>query len=159
MHVGEPRRVACYVDEHGQQLEESDHKAAQVQIASVGCGIRHTAAVSVEGKLFTFGHNMCGQLGHGDRTECPIPRLVKIASDLEAQGSPSASTKDDCAAVLEVLGVSCGGYHTIATVAVANDPVRYQHYAWGYGEEGQLGLADPPAHSVLVPQPLPEPIA
>eukprot|EP01043_Picozoa_sp_COSAG02_P020462 COSAG02_NODE_1010_length_15227_cov_5.846774_13_plen_85_part_00 len=59
-----------------------------------------------------------------------------------------------------VLSVTCGGYHTIATVAIPKEPrtleAAYPRYVWSYGGEGQLALVDPPMHSVLVPQLLPQ---
>lgn len=37
-----------------------------VHVAKVACGWRHSAAVSDNGRLYTFGWSKYGQLGHGD---------------------------------------------------------------------------------------------
>lgn len=184
MHVGEPRMVTSFLRDQEQQQQlhqqvqpesETGREIAELKIVSVGCGIRHTAALSADGELYTFGHNMCGQLGHGHRTECQIPCLVHVASDDHGRGRDQAEQTVGASTPLAgVLSVTCGGYHTIATVAVAHTQgtapsapaaaasaaaTAYQHYVWGYGEEGQLGLTDPPVHSVLVPRLLPQAIA
>jgi alpha-tubulin suppressor-like RCC1 family protein len=37
-----------------------------VTVVKVGCGWRHSVAVSDAGRLYTFGWSKYGQLGHGD---------------------------------------------------------------------------------------------
>ena len=62
-----------------------------VQIA---CGPWHTAAISSNGELFTWGCGNSGKLGHGDRWSRSVPTKVKIP------GGPA------------VVKVACGRDHT-----------------------------------------------
>jgi len=89
-----------------------------VDISSADCGIAHTAAVTVDGKLYTFGHAGDGRLGHGSDGVLEdelVPRLVK-ALDSTA-----------------VAAVACGFDHTVVT---ARDG---RVFTFGWGGSGQLG--------------------
>ena len=46
----------------------------------VSCGENHTAALSVDGRLFTWGRGKYGQLGHGDFKNISFPEHVKALS-------------------------------------------------------------------------------
>ena len=162
MHVGEPRIVREFV----RSEQQAQQQVEQAGIVSVSVGIRHTACVSAGGELYTFGHNMCGQLGHGDRKESSLPRLVHVTSSGDGGGGADGQQQRGAEPLRGVVAVSCGGYHTIATtrtirVAAAGGgrragEVEEAHWCWGYGEEGQLGLSEPPVHAVLQPRRLPE---
>jgi alpha-tubulin suppressor-like RCC1 family protein len=65
-------------------------------ITSIQCGSFHTAAVSAEGELYTWGHGGEGRLGHGDEANQAKPRLVRALA-----GKP-------------VSQVACGRFHTSA---------------------------------------------
>ena len=84
-----------------------------ILVLSVSCGEAHTAALTNDGLLYTWGCSQNGRLGReGSNTiPCVVSTLAK---------SP-------------VLAVSCGGYHT----AALTDSGRA--YTWGLGAEGRLG--------------------
>ena len=86
----------------------------------VADGFAHSVAVGAEGRVWTWGWNIHGQLGHNDKQN----RLVPTQLAGEALGGSAA-----------VL-VAAVGYHT---VAVMIDGVLL---AWGAGADGQLGLGD-----------------
>ena len=93
-----------------------------VQIAS---GSNHNAAITDEGKLFTWGKNDCGQLGHGEGYENMglVPELV---AGLES---------------VKIKQVSCGHFHT---AALSEDG---ELFTWGWGGSffqgaGALGHGD-----------------
>ncbi|RVW98013.1 Retrovirus-related Pol polyprotein from transposon TNT 1-94 [Vitis vinifera] len=90
-----------------------------VKITQVSCGEYHTAAISENGEVYTWGLGNMGQLGHcslqyGDKEL--VPRRV-VALD-------GISIKD----------IACGGVHTCALTS------KGALYAWGGGQAGQLGL-------------------
>ena len=95
---------------------------AGVRCTSVAAGELHSAAVSVDGDLFTWGDGFCGQLGHADKKPQVLPTQV-TAGDFE----------DEC-----VSNVSCGARHTLA---VTEDN---EVYSWGLGFFGVLGRSFTP---------------
>ncbi|XP_072032232.1 LOW QUALITY PROTEIN: RCC1 domain-containing protein 1-like [Amphiura filiformis] len=50
-------------------------------VSEVSCGSRHTAAVTDDGFLFTWGWGEYGQLGHGDRCTTDTPTQVQYFTD------------------------------------------------------------------------------
>ena len=44
--------------------------------SQIACGAFHTAALTKDGKVFTWGYNFFGQLGHGDTFNRYIPTKV-----------------------------------------------------------------------------------
>ena len=89
----------------------------KVSITNLSCGQYHTAGVSTQGKLYTWGSGKWGQLGHGVRLDERFPRKV------EAEKSKVGS----------FVRVACGDRHT----AVVNDEGRV--ITFGSGQHGQLG--------------------
>ena len=71
-----------------------DDNGEWVQI--VGGGYAHTAALTKEGKVFTWGRNKYGQLGHGDKKDRHIPTKVESLDGLV------------------IVKIACGVYHAIA---------------------------------------------
>lgn len=69
----------------------------------VCCGAYHSAALSADGRLFTWGDGLCGKLGHGDLASCSEPRQVEVLGSHR------------------VLGVACGTWHT-ACIATQRPP-------------------------------------
>eukprot|EP00743_Colponemidia_sp_Colp-15_P004531 GILK01004885.1.p1 GENE.GILK01004885.1~~GILK01004885.1.p1 ORF type:complete len:1295 (-),score=295.34 GILK01004885.1:364-3981(-) len=87
-----------------------------VSIKEIACGLHHTVALAVDGKLFSWGWGKHGQLGHGGRTNSNSPR--EVGEDLD------------------FAKVSCGDRHT---AAITN---RGRVYTWGFGDQGQLGHSE-----------------
>uniref|UniRef100_A0A8C5APE1 HECT and RLD domain containing E3 ubiquitin protein ligase 3 n=1 Tax=Gadus morhua TaxID=8049 RepID=A0A8C5APE1_GADMO len=86
------------------------------KVVYISCGDEHTAALTKDGGLFTFGEGSRGQLGHDSVHNEPLPRRV-----LELMGS-------------EVSQIACGRCHTLAYV-----PSSGMVYAFGCNMHGQLG--------------------
>lgn len=72
-------------------------------VRHIACGSYHTAAISEDGELFTWGGGMYGKLGHGNETGQQRPTLV---SGLKGQ---------------PVAQVTCGSRHTAALLGVGDD--------------------------------------
>uniref|UniRef100_A0A8C4GY23 HECT and RLD domain containing E3 ubiquitin protein ligase 3 n=1 Tax=Dicentrarchus labrax TaxID=13489 RepID=A0A8C4GY23_DICLA len=86
------------------------------KVVHISCGDEHTAALTKDGGLFTFGDGSWGQLGHGSNNNELLPRRV-----LELMGT-------------EVSQITCGRHHTLAFV-----PCTGVVYAFGCNGHGQLG--------------------
>lgn len=89
-----------------------------VQIATNRSSLKHTAAVSKEGLLWTWGFGERGRLGHGSEANQRDPVHIPIA----VFGGAS------------VAGVACGRDHTVVVTTGGNV------FAFGNGGYGQLGV-------------------
>jgi alpha-tubulin suppressor-like RCC1 family protein len=103
----------------------------------VSAGHSISAAVTSDGKIYTWGCGMFGALGRGDEENKTSPGLVKMLSaDSE----------------MEVKTVSCGQYHMAAILIKTSDPTMKSGsvtakdttkvVTWGWNGCGQLGLGD-----------------
>ncbi|KAM4720559.1 putative E3 ubiquitin-protein ligase HERC1 isoform 3-T4 [Anableps anableps] len=86
-------------------------------VVCVSAGYRHSAAVTNDGELYTWGEGDFGRLGHSDSQSRNMPTLVK---DISGVGQ-----------------VTCGSSHTIA---VAQDGRTV--WSFGGGDNGKLGHGD-----------------
>ncbi|XP_016849281.1 E3 ISG15--protein ligase HERC5 isoform X2 [Anolis carolinensis] len=99
------------------------------RIAFISCGGEHTAVLSKDGMVCTFGDGSHGQLGHNSRYNEWFPRLVT-----ELSGA-------------QVSQIACGRWHTLVYV-----PNLGEVYSFGSGAEGQLGKGE--KCDRLIPLPL-----
>ncbi|NXO56996.1 HERC5 ligase, partial [Aramus guarauna] len=97
----------------------------------ISCGADHTAVLSKEGLVCTFGAGGAGQLGHNSTRNELTPRVVA-----ELWGA-------------RVSQIACGRQHTLVYVPSLDK-------AYLFGEEGQLGDKRKP--NQLVPLPLDSPV-
>lgn len=72
----------------------------------ISCGAEHTAVLTQDGKVFTFGDNSFGQLGHSSTAEKRGPQLVEGIDGLVSQ-------------------IDCGSYHTLAFVYTTGQVVCF----------------------------------
>jgi alpha-tubulin suppressor-like RCC1 family protein len=94
-----------------------------VNIVKVSCGDYHTVLLSDDGRIWTFGNNTSGQLGHGDIKHRKVPT--------EIQRGKNGIPED-----VRIIGVSCGRDHTV----LLSDDDRI--WTFGYNRYGQLGHGD-----------------
>ena len=116
------------------------------QIISIACGGKHTVAVtcglhsffkahcSASGDVYTWGWNWSGQLGHGNLADQYKPWTVKVLA------LAKLLTNQRC------VQVSAGNDHTVALTGTFSETKFFSHflasgivYAWGAGQDGQLG--------------------
>ena len=90
---------------------ESTLIAAQYEFAAVSLGTDHSAAITRDGKLYTWGANDYGQLGDGTTTQRNTPTYIMD----------------------NVASISMGDYHS---AAITKDG---KLYTWGRNDEGQVG--------------------
>ncbi|ELR17738.1 ubiquitin ligase, putative [Acanthamoeba castellanii str. Neff] len=88
-------------------------------VKQVACGRFHSACVTEEGALYTWGRGANGQLGHGDMTDQATPKRVE------------AGIKDKI-----MVKVACGENHSAAVDSAG------VIYTTGGDESGQLGKGD-----------------
>lgn len=89
------------------------------KIIQVAAGSSHSIALDDQGKVYTWGLNMYGQLGDSSYTDRDVPVAV-------AHGSIGFQSK-------HIIWIAGGLYHTLA---VASDG---SVYSWGSNGSGQLG--------------------
>ncbi|KAH3763015.1 E3 ubiquitin-protein ligase HERC2 [Pelomyxa schiedti] len=102
-------------------------------LVSIACGGKHTVAVTSKGDVYTWGWNCSGQLGHGNLTDQYKPLSVK--------GLAMAKLIDN----QHFVQVAAGNDHTVALAASG------AVYAWGGGQDGQLGSGTTDSETTPVP--------
>ncbi|KAF4665631.1 hypothetical protein FOL46_003559 [Perkinsus olseni] len=100
------------------------------KIVKVACGGSHMAAVTDEGELYTWGYGRDGNLGHGDKADVGVPKLVEALKGKR------------------IVDVAAGGGHTMTL----DD--KGVLYVFGRGRDGQLGRGDN-VESVAAYRPVP----
>lgn len=98
------------------------------QVLAVACGSWHSAIVTFNGRLFTFGDGAFGVLGHGDRENIAYPREVESLNGLRT------------------VKVACGVWHTAAIVEISGhvgvNIISKKLFTWGDGDKYRLGHGD-----------------
>ena len=91
---------------------------AGVPISAVcgGSAAAHCMAIAEDGRVFTWGRNETGQLGHGDLNNRATPTVIEALADHR------------------VVAGSCGKGHT---VVITDAGIAF---AWGANKHGQLGV-------------------
>lgn len=88
----------------------------------------HSAAVTLCGKLFTWGHGKSGRLGHGSEEVCMLPTLVEALANQK------------------VVDVAAAETHTAAVTSEG------ELYTWGRDRFGQLGHGSAGSSGKLAPK-------
>ncbi|XP_054650211.1 probable E3 ubiquitin-protein ligase HERC6 isoform X2 [Dunckerocampus dactyliophorus] len=119
----------CGANKHGQLgVNRADEKGRFnicvipalrcLSVSFITCGENHSAVLTEEGKVYTFGEGAHGQLGHSSSADEWMPKLV--------------AGIDECA-----LQVACGRRHTLVLGSSG------QLWAFGNGVKGQIGTGKP----------------
>ncbi|XP_060607151.1 E3 ubiquitin-protein ligase HERC2-like isoform X1 [Ruditapes philippinarum] len=87
------------------------------RVRDISCGSSHSAAITSNGDLYTWGLGEYGRLGHGDNTTQLKPKQVK---ELAGQ---------------RVIQIACGS-RDAQTLALTDEGLVY---SWGDGDFGKLG--------------------
>ncbi|GLD93866.1 hypothetical protein PINS_up002471 [Pythium insidiosum] len=98
------------------------------RVVRVACGAMHTAVISSDGELFTFGCGDGGRLGLGASRQGDVLQPERVQA-LEHD---------------TVIDVVCGSWHSLCLVRPKGDATLAEQegyvYAFGSGLHGQLGL-------------------
>ncbi|XP_038055580.1 E3 ubiquitin-protein ligase HERC2-like [Patiria miniata] len=89
-----------------------------VKKVAVHSGGRHAMALTMDGKVFSWGEGEDGKLGHFSRMNCDKPRAIE-----------ALKTK-------RVRDIACGSSHSAAVTSSG------ELFTWGLGEYGRLGHGD-----------------
>ena len=100
----------------------------KIKLKQVVCGSAYSAALMDSGKLYTWGRNSHGQLGHGDRESSAVPRALESMHRRH------------------VHQIACGAAHMVA-LTTARDV-----FTWGSNQYGQLGYGEPGTYSLIPKQ-------
>ncbi|XP_061183765.1 E3 ubiquitin-protein ligase HERC2-like isoform X1 [Saccostrea echinata] len=87
------------------------------RVRDIACGSSHSAAITSNGDLYTWGLGEYGRLGHGDNTTQLKPKQVKALAHQR------------------VVQVACGS-RDAQTLALTDEGIVY---SWGDGDFGKLG--------------------
>ncbi|KAJ4805835.1 Regulator of chromosome condensation (RCC1) family protein [Rhynchospora pubera] len=114
------------------------------RVICISCGSWHTALVTFNNKLFTFGEGAFGALGHNNHESISYPKEVKSWSGLEHFESKGLKGE-----VRGTSKVACGLWHTAAIVEVVKTKDKEQVqvssqiiFTWGDGGKFRLGHGD-----------------
>ncbi|XP_015200081.2 probable E3 ubiquitin-protein ligase HERC6 isoform X1 [Lepisosteus oculatus] len=102
-----------------------------IGVSYISCGDAHTAVLSKDGGVYTFGDGRHGQLGHNSTTNEFKPRRVEQITEQASQ-------------------VACGSHHTLVYLSSPGLLL-----AFGSGSKGQLGNNSTASH--LQPTPVQQP--
>ena len=111
-----------------QQLSWSE---GQSQVRHLACGANHSAALTDTGRLYTWGRQHKGQLGHTDTWGAST--TSKTATRKRSKEMPCIVKRF---LNIEIVYVSCGSDFTLAV-----DKKR-DLWSWGVGSYGNLGHGD-----------------
>ncbi|XP_020257110.1 ultraviolet-B receptor UVR8 isoform X2 [Asparagus officinalis] len=106
-----------------QLLPQPLHQFSDLRISRVACGGAHSIALTVDGKVLTWGRGTKGQLGHGEVVNCLKPKHVESLDRFV------------------ITNVSAGWNHS-GFVTVSG-----HLFMCGDGSFGQLGTGDHQSHS------------
>eukprot|EP00042_Codosiga_hollandica_P059364 m.913445 g.913445 ORF g.913445 m.913445 type:complete len:4429 (-) comp60130_c2_seq1:227-13513(-) len=87
-------------------------------IVAASCGTDHSAVLTREGRVLTWGKGNYGRLGHGNSDDLEFPKLVEALANVK------------------IVQVCCGTGDDGHTIALAEDG---SVYTWGDGDHGKLG--------------------
>eukprot|EP00245_Coleochaete_scutata_P005890 TRINITY_DN1986_c0_g1_i1.p1 TRINITY_DN1986_c0_g1~~TRINITY_DN1986_c0_g1_i1.p1 ORF type:complete len:496 (-),score=119.88 TRINITY_DN1986_c0_g1_i1:650-2137(-) len=103
-------------------------EGVKITFVASGCASCHCIAIDEAGRVFTWGRNENGQLGHGDRRQRNVPTLVAGLSKYK------------------VVRAAAGRHHTVVVTSSG------QSLAFGSNKHGQLGIGHLKNEAELSPQ-------
>ena len=107
-----------------------DYNQIKLEITNICCGADHTLATTINGNVYSFGFNGCGQLGQGINCKFAVyePTLIQYLIDNN----------------IHIINISCGAYHNILLDIYGNI------YCFGLNNHYQCGNND--TQNVYLPQ-------
>src|SRR3989337_2855718 len=145
--------VVTAVDNDGESIESSEVNAmpASTNWASVSAGALHTIAIKRDDTLYTlwaWGYNASGRLGDGTTTNRTMPTRIGTAttwSSVSAGVYHTVAIKTDGTTTNKDVPTQIGAETTWSSVFsgehhTAAIKTNGTLWAWGYNDDGQLGV-------------------
>ncbi|GAM24762.1 hypothetical protein SAMD00019534_079370 [Acytostelium subglobosum LB1] len=95
-------------------LPVKNKELERVPLVKVVCGKNHTLVLTTEGSMYSFGFNICGQLGLNTFSDSIQPKKIEMPG--------------------EIVDIASGYYHSMCLTR------RGAVYTWGFVSDGALGL-------------------
>lgn len=115
-------------------VQISDTSISDKMIIQVSCGGFHTAAITDDGKLYTWGGGEHGQLGHSNKYNFVYPNKVEVSCIQICHNANYRLSLNIQALESDFVSqVTCGWSHTVALTKEG------KVYTWGNGDHGKLG--------------------
>jgi len=117
-------------------------------IASLSVGKRHSVALGEDGRIYTWGSNSLGQLGHGDTRDRLLPTSVRRLWEMQLHLTRRGQT-------FKPIAVAAGYYHTLVLVDRGTAGARGPwHQLFGFGDNsfGQLGCINDCSDDIFEPE-------
>jgi len=117
-------------------------------IASISVGKEHSVALGGDGRIYTWGANRLGQLGHGDTQDRLLPTWVRRLWEMQLHLTRTGQT-------FIPTSVAAGYFHTLVLVDRGTTGERGPwHQLFGFGDNsfGQLGCINQCSDDVYQPQ-------
>ncbi|XP_072386929.1 E3 ubiquitin-protein ligase HERC2 [Diabrotica undecimpunctata] len=89
-----------------------------IKKVAVHSGGKHAMALTLDGKVFSWGEGEDGKLGHGNRLNLDKPRMIEALRSKK------------------IRDIACGSSHSAAITSSG------ELFSWGLGEYGRLGHGD-----------------
>lgn len=97
-----------------------------VKVSQIRAGTSFNAAITDDGKIFTFGRNNAGQLGLGAGLTLDTYSMESVPSEVEFDLSSDASITDDTIDDFRLQDIDCGYRHAVC--------VDNHHHVWYWGQ-------------------------
>ena len=115
------------------------------QVRDISCGREHTLLLTSGGRVWSWGSNKFGQLGHSNFESCAIPR--QVIAGASGTGSTECGSMSSIAtsAFKQIKQISAGGSHSAALTESGS------LYTWGAAvtlgrKQGQSGTSQNKMH-------------
>lgn len=106
-----------------------------VNVRKVACGAMHSMALSVEGKVFSWGCTDGGRLGHGNFKAAGAKQEQQMGKPAMVRGRLES---------LRVLEIACGTWHSVCIATEDPQAASGRVFTWGTGIYGQVSKTDLP---------------
>ena len=111
-----------------ESVPPGDGRSSGSRVQIVVAGKRRTIAITQEGRIFTWGHGLYGELGLGDRKSASAPTEIDATAFCQDKSSKDSQQQSS------IVTAAVGSYHTLILTEMG------RVFSCGRGDFGVLGL-------------------